>query len=530
MVGDYSQGQQDKAQREASAYTQAADTARKDNDASKAVEYDNKAKQAQTTADNWGDNGVYRLGLHAASQAAVGGAAGGGSGAASAGAGVIGGNLGQQAGQSLGEAEADRLGLDGQARKDLVNGYQQFLATAGGVLGGMAGGAAAGAGNGTGALASAVQGGNAGYSVDVFNRQLHPEEKVLAKELAQKSNGKYTAEQIEAQMRGTAVTRNGVTEQGTPDTVIGGIPGMDSGGTWIHAGTTHDGYPIITQQLAPEDVALKAYIANNTQGQAGIVYPPVTLPLTKATLPERLPPAPAGTTRVISVVDGVAYYPLVANCPAAACLNGDSVANAIPDSGTQAYLEAVERKVDRTVNIVSGVLGVTGAIVRAGSTVMELATATAGTGRAVGGAVAAKGATATDDVASLGTKLGNDAATLKATQWLKQDPGFYDVVVHGNSQTVGVVVDGEFKLLDQRSLATLIEKQADYGGGAIRLASCETGAFSAGFAQNLSNKLGVRVKAPTDTLFIFPNGKTVIGPNQFTNSGEWKIFYAKKVP
>jgi filamentous hemagglutinin len=106
----------------------------------------------------------------------VGGAAGGGSGAASAGAGVIGGNLGQQAGQKMGEAEADRLGLDGQARKDLVNSYQQFFATAGGAVGGMAGGAAAGNGGGTGALASGVQGGNAGYSVDVFNRQVHPTE------------------------------------------------------------------------------------------------------------------------------------------------------------------------------------------------------------------------------------------------------------------------------------------------------------------------------------------------------------------
>lgn len=184
MVGDYSQGQQDKAQREASAYTQAADTARKDGDSNKAAEYDDKAGQAQATADNWGDNGIYRLSLHAASQAAVGGAAGGGSGAASAGAGVIGGNLGQQAGQSLGEAEADRLGLEGQARKDLVNSYQQFFATAGGALGGMAGGAAAGNAGGTGALASGVQGGNAGYSVDVFNRQLHPEEKARIKKLA----------------------------------------------------------------------------------------------------------------------------------------------------------------------------------------------------------------------------------------------------------------------------------------------------------------------------------------------------------
>jgi hypothetical protein len=242
-----------------------------------------------------------------------------------------------------------------------------------------------------------VQGGNAGYSVDVFNRQLHPEEKVLAKELAQKSNGKYTAEQIEAQMRGTAVTRSGVTEQGIPDTVVGGIPGVDSGGTWVYAGTTPDGKPIITQQLAPEDIDLKAYIAKNTQGQAGIVYPTVTLPPPKATAPEKLPPAPTGTTRVTTVVDGVAYYPLVANCPAAACLNGDPVANAIPDPGTQAYLDAVDRKVDRTVNIVSGVLGVGGAILRGGSAVGGLLAETSGAARVAENVAGAKGVGAVAD-------------------------------------------------------------------------------------------------------------------------------------
>ncbi|MGC4244094.1 MAG: hypothetical protein QM686_17935 [Herbaspirillum sp.] len=66
---------------------------------------------------------------------------------------------------------------------------------------------------------------------------------------------------------------------------------------------------------------------------------------------------------------------------------------------------------------------------------------------------------------------------------------------------------------------------ADYGGGSIRLASCQTGACDIGFSQNLANKLGVPVTAPTDALFVFPNGRTVIGPNQFTNSGQWRTFY-----
>ena len=129
---------------------------------------------------------------------------------------------------------------------------------------------------------------------------------------------------------------------------------------------------------------------------------------------------------------------------------------------------------------------------------------------------------------NLGTKLGADDATIKAAKWLKPENGYYDVVVHGAPNTVAVRVGNEWQLVDHRALATYISKQADYARDSIRLASCQTGACDAGFAQNLSNKIGVPVIAPTDTLFVFPNGKTVIGPNQFTNSGKWRTFYPTK--
>ncbi|WP_028602273.1 hemagglutinin repeat-containing protein [Ottowia thiooxydans] len=128
----------------------------------------------------------------------------------------------------------------------------------------------------------------------------------------------------------------------------------------------------------------------------------------------------------------------------------------------------------------------------------------------------------------LGTKLGNDDATVKAAKWLKPQDGYYDVVIHGAPDTVAVRVDDGWQLIDQRSLSAYIKKQPDYNGDAIRLASCQTGACDTGFAQNLANKMGVPVMAPTDTLFVFPNGKAVIGPNQYTNSGVWKIFYPGK--
>nr|WP_314623562.1 hemagglutinin repeat-containing protein [uncultured Noviherbaspirillum sp.] len=165
MVGDFSSKQQARAQQEADGYAQQADAARRAGDATGAAAYDDRARQSQATADNWSDNGVYRLALHAGTQAAVGGVAGGAGMAAAAAGGTVGGSIGQQLGKGLGEQEADRRGLTGMERAAFVNSYQQGLATVGGVVGGAV------AGGGT-AVAGA-QGGGVAAAVDVFNRQLH---------------------------------------------------------------------------------------------------------------------------------------------------------------------------------------------------------------------------------------------------------------------------------------------------------------------------------------------------------------------
>lgn len=73
-------------------------------------------------------------------------------------------------------------------------------------------------------------------------------------------------------------------------------------------------------------------------------------------------------------------------------MSGDPVANAIPDPGTQAYLDAVDRKVDRTVNIVSGVLGVGGAALRGASAAGRLLAETSEAVRVAEGVPTAKGA------------------------------------------------------------------------------------------------------------------------------------------
>ncbi|MBO4343356.1 MAG: hypothetical protein J5844_01730, partial [Clostridia bacterium] len=78
-------------------------------------------------------------------------------------------------------------------------------------------------------------------------------------------------------------------------------------------------------------------------------------------------------------------------------------------------------------------------------------------------------------------------------------------------------------------LARMYKGDKAYTKNPIRLISCETGKDVNGFAQNLANKLGRKVIAPSDTVWIHPNGKITIGPNAKLNSGKWMSYYPKKV-
>jgi len=171
-VGDIGKEKQDAAARDASRYTLLAETAATKGDTEAASAYTALAAEAQTTANNWGDNGVYRVGLHAAAQGLLGGLVGGSAGAGAASSGVVAGNLGQQLGEAMGEAEAKKLGLTGDDAKRLVKTYQETGATIAGALGGaIAGGQDAGA-----ALVGAAQGGSTARNIELYNRQLHPTE------------------------------------------------------------------------------------------------------------------------------------------------------------------------------------------------------------------------------------------------------------------------------------------------------------------------------------------------------------------
>ena len=108
-----------------------------------------------------------------------------------------------------------------------------------------------------------------------------------------------------------------------------------------------------------------------------------------------------------------------------------------------------------------------------------------------------------------------DSFYLNASRRSDIDPnGVFDVIAHGSTQQIEVMTgSGKVILADQRLVARLIENSPAYTAGQpIRLLSCSTGACDAGFAQNLANKMGVPVQAPTDLVWAYGNGSMVVAP------------------
>ena len=103
--------------------------------------------------------------------------------------------------------------------------------------------------------------------------------------------------------------------------------------------------------------------------------------------------------------------------------------------------------------------------------------------------------------------------------------GFYDVALHGTPKNV------EFfgEPIDAKTLAKIIRNRKDYSKGSkVRLLSCSTGKITDTancFAQQLANALGVEIEAPTDDIFVYPNGDFIIGKR---NNGEMKIYYPRE--
>ena len=118
-----------------------------------------------------------------------------------------------------------------------------------------------------GAAAGSTGGAAAAFNSDANNRQLHPDEKTLAKRLAANSDGKYTVEQVEDAMR---AANNKALGEGVDAGAIVDVNGdtatvYDDGAKW--SVVWKDGKQQLVQQI-PSNISrdLMTYIAQNSGG------------------------------------------------------------------------------------------------------------------------------------------------------------------------------------------------------------------------------------------------------------------------
>ncbi len=209
---------------------------------------DAAANGDQAGVDAWKEGGANRALMQGAGAALVTGLAGGNAVGGAAGAAIA-----SIASGKLNELSSAIAGSDPTGNANMNQALGNIVANA------LATGAGAAVGGEAGAFS--------GYNVDRFNRQLHPEEKTLAKQLAEKSKGKYTESQIEDQMRIMGVSVNGSYESGAPATIVGTTP-TDMGAQWVGAPATADGKMVLTQKTASANPELQSYIVANADSAA----------------------------------------------------------------------------------------------------------------------------------------------------------------------------------------------------------------------------------------------------------------------
>lgn len=131
----------------------------------------------------------------------------------------------------------------------------------------------------------------------------------------------------------------------------------------------------------------------------------------------------------------------------------------------------------------------------------------------------------------LGTEFLHHASDLAAyAQKIEPIDGYQDFVLHGGKYGFeNQNADG--KMLNTFSVAEFcrtVQEKGLWNGGPIRLIACETGAEDALTAQAVSDMLGVPVMAPTDLVWVRPDGYMTIGPDKLTNTGSWRILEPKE--
>jgi filamentous hemagglutinin len=322
----------DKARQEVNA--QVAITSEFGKQASKAVgdyakqQYD-KAKEAgdKDGMAAWEEGGKNRVALHVL----VGGLTGGVQGAVGAGAASV-------AAPKLEELQA---GLK-TALKDAGLGD-----SAANLISGLAGGATA-ATIGAAASGGSTAGAATAFNADMNNRQLHPDERRKAADLARKSGGKYTQEEIENALRNAGNNDKG-------ESVIAGLVVdpkernaiYDKASVW----TTGENGRLV-QVLPPQPPAdLVAYIKANT-GDTYSWYTPSSEPAANSQAPRdrltNLPLDDKGRYSRTIILDGKAYQPKFHPCATAECQVAGKNLD-LSDPGTKAYIKALDQQVFKDI-------------------------------------------------------------------------------------------------------------------------------------------------------------------------------------
>ena len=134
------------------------------------------------------------------------------------------------------------------------------------------------------------------------------------------------------------------------------------------------------------------------------------------------------------------------------------------------------------------------------------------------------------------TAIGYDSRTMRNFGGVQPEPGFHDVVVHGEPDgrfRPGMIgadgADRPANFTHPNQIADAIRANPNYDGGPVRLVACYSGMVdeAAGVlppAQQIADSLGVPVVGPTDSVGVMRNGPEVQVP-RIRNNGVWKTFY-----
>lgn len=360
-------------------------------------------------------------------------------------------------------------------------------------------------------------GATAALNVDANNRQLHQTEFDLAKKyrkqaatwLSKQEGRTVTPEEAEARIvrqmeRGvdyeTAKTDGFRTDQAIVSFMGSELPKKDQ----YYYDTSYN-----SQYIAPNASAYNAALAQSNAG------------LTPQQITDRNNKAGAPVAKAAAIALG--GYVLA---PAIAALGTEVIAfskNPVVycSLNPSACIAAVDTAATVTAGVpVSGVTLPTGPASTAAAEVKTLVTTEGKIANAEINVAANGGVIAGEAAPGPVNLMGNGDQFFKnAAKRADIDPnGSFDVIAHGSAQNIEVMTAKGPVTVDQRVAGRLIESSPGYTTGQpVRLLSCDTGACDAGFAQNLANKMGVPVQAPTEIVWAYPNGKMVVAPRMSTD-------------